>query len=343
MFKKISIFSLYKKVIKNYWNHNPFVIFRKPHENKVFFYSNYDSKGKRFFLIQDFDHNYTIKIVPKKIYYADIRKSFVKDTSEDKSSFLTYSSEYKNLIQKAIEEIRKGHFQKVVLSRSIKISFHTFYFKKTFQKLIFSYPNALISLWYDIHHGFWIGCSPELLMKFHENKFKTVALAGTVWDQQKWTKKEIEEHKIVIKYIIHLLKSYKGSIFLEKTKTVEMGHLKHLETPIFFSFLEKPDYYEILDRLHPTPSICGFPKKESLDFIQKYEGYKRNFYTGSIGIGSRKNMELYLHLRCARIKEDKKEITLYAGSGITVDSNIDQEYIETENKVKNILSQLVFK
>ncbi|WP_185859158.1 chorismate-binding protein [Blattabacterium cuenoti] len=345
MFKKISIFSFYKKVIKNYWNQNQFVIFRKPYGNKVFFYSHYGSKGDVFFLIQDFDHNYTIKIVPKKVYYVDIRKSFLKETSEaeENSFLLTYSSEYKNLIQKAVEKIRKGHFKKVVLSRSIKISFHSFYLKKTFQKLIFSYPNALISLWYDIHHGFWIGCSPELLIKSHKNKFQTVALAGTVWNQKKWTKKEIEEHKIVIKYIIHLLKSYKGSIFLKKTKTVKMGHLKHLKTPIYFSFLEEPDYSKVLDQLHPTPSICGFPKKESLDFIQKYEGYKRNFYTGYIGTVNRKDMELYLHLRCARIKENKKEITLYAGSGITMDSNIDQEYIETEKKVKNILSKLVFK
>ncbi|ACY40214.1 isochorismate synthase [Blattabacterium sp. (Blattella germanica) str. Bge] len=346
MYQKISIFSLYKKIIKNYWNHNRFVIFRKPNENQVFFYSHSDSDSKeeKFFIIQDFDHNYTIKIVPKKIYCSDIQKSFVRKSYEKNSFLLTDSLEYKNLIKKAIEKIRKGYFKKVVLSRSIKISFHSFYWKKTFQKLIVSYPNALVSLWYDIRHGFWIGCTPELLMQIHKRKFKTVALAGTIWNKYKWTKKEKEEHQIVIKYIIHLLKkNYNGSIVLEETKTVKMGHLKHLETPIFFYFSEEPDYYEILNKLHPTPSICGAPKKESLDFIQKHEGYTRNFYTGYIGIVNRKSMEFYIHLRCARIKEDKKEITLYAGSGITIDSDIDREYLETKNKVQNIFSQLFFK
>ncbi|WP_185862000.1 chorismate-binding protein [Blattabacterium cuenoti] len=347
MIKKISIFSLYKKIIKNYWDHNNFVLFRRPNEKKVFFYSHYDSQGEKFFLIQDFDKNYTIKIKPKKIYFVEIKESLLDNNNNftffKNSSFLIFSYKYKNIIEKAIKNIKKGFFKKVVLSRSIKISFQNFSLKETFKKLIFSYPNAFISLWYDVDHGFWIGSSPELLMKCNKKEFKTSVLAGTIWGNYKWTKKEIKEHQIVIKYIIHLLKSYKGSIIIEKTKIEKIGHLKHLKTPISFSFLKEPDFYEILNRMHPTPSICGFPKKESLKFIQKHEEYKRNFYTGYIGIVDKKNMELYLNLRCARIKENKKEITLYAGSGITMNSNVNHEYIETENKIKNILSKLVFK
>ncbi|WP_185857817.1 chorismate-binding protein [Blattabacterium cuenoti] len=350
---KISVFSLYKKIIKNYFNHNNFVIFRKPYDKKIFFYSHYDSiyRNGKFFLIKNFNYDYTIKIYPKKVYCVDIHKYFHKKENifssfwEQNSSFLTltYSCEYKNLIKKAVQNIKKGFFKKVVLSRFIKIPFRHFYFKNTFIKLIYTYPNALISLWYDFHHGFWIGCTPELLMKCYNKQLKIPALAGTIWGSNKWTKKEIEEHKIVVRYIIHLLKSYKGYIYIKKTKIIKVGHLKHLETPIFFSFYNNPNYYEILNRLYPTPSICGFPKIKSLDFIHKYEGYKRNFYTGYIGIVHKNNMELYLNLRCVRIKEDQKEMTLYAGSGITMDSNIHQEYMETENKMKNILSQLIFK
>lgn len=345
---KISIFSLYKKIIRNYYNHNNFVIFKKPYDQKVFFYSHYDFLGEKFFLIKNFNHDHTIKIYPKKIYFVDIQ-GFYKNKKENifswenNSSFLRYSCKYENLIKKAIENIKKGFFKKVVLSRSIKIPFQNFYLKKTFIKLISAYPNALISLWYDFRFGFWMGCSPELLMESRNKKLKISALAGTTWGTNKWTKKEIEEHKIVIRYILDLLKSYKGSIHMENTQIIKIGHLKHLETPIHFSFHKEPDYYEILNRLHPTPSICGFPKKKSLDFIHKNEGYKRNFYTGYIGIVNQNNMELYLNLRCVRIKKNKKEMTLYAGSGITMDSNIHQEYMETENKIKNILSQLIFK
>ncbi|WP_185861131.1 chorismate-binding protein [Blattabacterium cuenoti] len=350
MSKEINIFSLYKKIIKSYYNKNSFVLFRKPNEKKIFFYLHYNSikdETKKFFLIKNFNNNHTIKIQPKKIYSTNIQKykgKIFPSFWEKNSSLLTYSYRYKKLIKKAIENIKKGFFKKVVLSRSIKIPFQNFDFKNTFVKLIYTYPNALISLWYDFKHGFWIGCSPELLMKCHNKQLKISVLAGTLWKEtSKWTNKEIAEHKIVIKYILNMLKSYKGSIRIKNTKIKKIGHLKHLETSIYFFFDEIPDYNEILNRLHPTPSVCGYPKDQSLDFIHKNEEHKRNFYTGYFGIVDKTNMELYINLRCVRIKEDKKEMTLYAGSGITVDSNVHQECIETENKIKNILSQLIFK
>lgn len=346
----INVINLYKKIIENYWNNRSFVLFKKPYEKKIYFFSQEEKpkNGKNFFLIVSFNQNYTIKIYTKKIYSINIENSKKMD---DSISPLTdfcasfYSKKYKNLIKNAIENIKKNRdFEKVVLSRCIKIPFNNFYFKKTFQKLIYSYPNAFITLWYDFNHGVWIGASPELLVKCNGKNLKTVALAGTIWENHKWTKKEVEEHNIVIKYFVNFFKKFSGNLCVERTRILNMGNLHHLETPISFSFLESPNYFKILDDMSPTPSICGFPKNNSLDYIQKYEGFQRNFYAGYFGpvYDGGERIELYLNLRCAKIKMDKKEIFLYAGSGITKDSDADKEYIETENKFKNILSQFIF-
>lgn len=354
--KKISITKLYKKIIENYYDNNNFVIFKKPCEKKIYLYfnKNVDSKclNEKYFIIKSFDNNYELKIVPYIIYYADISKnlSLIKNSDsifhwENNSSYLTKSckEEYKNLVKKGIKKIKEGYLKKVVLSRSVKIPFHKIYLRKTFQKLIISYPNAFISLCYNIYHGFWIGCTPELLIKFKKKNLLISILAGTIWENNIWTKKEIKEHNIVVDYIQKILKSYKGILSIKKTRVKKMGHLKHLETLIFFSFFKSPNFNKILNKIYPTPSICGIPKDKSFDFIKENEGYKRNFYTGYIGIVDKNSMELYLNLRCARIKKEKKEITLYAGSGITIDSDVDKELTETENKIKNILSQLIFK
>ncbi|WP_238784438.1 chorismate-binding protein [Blattabacterium cuenoti] len=336
-------------------NKKSFVIFKKPYENRIFFYSqnqNENKKRENFFLIVSFNKKKVIKIHPDQIYSVNIEEDFYKSTfvknndpvffSSIKNNF--YSIKYKNLIKKAIRYIKNGFFKKVVVSRILKISFRNFSLKRTFQKLIFSYPNAFITLWYDLYHGIWIGASPELLIKSYNKELKTISLAGTVFEKKNfWTKKELEEHKIVTEYIINLLNTYSGNIFVEKTRIINMGHLFHLKTPINFSFFNQPDYYEFLKKMHPTPSICGYPKKKSLDFIKKNEEYKRNFYTGYMGtVDNKMNMELYLNLRCAKINMSKKEISLYAGSGITKQSNADSEYIETENKIKNILYKLIF-
>ncbi|AWU39202.1 isochorismate synthase [Blattabacterium punctulatus CPU2] len=357
-FIEISIINLYKKIIKKYYNNESFVLFKKPYENKIYFYSHGNNRKikikENFFLIGSFNHKNIVKIYTNEIYFIDIKKIISSNKLitipysflDINFSHLIYSYEYQNLLKKAIRFIKNNYFKKVVLSRLIKIPFQNFYLKKTFQKLIFSYPNSFISLWYDFSHGFWIGASPELLIKCNDKKLKTVALAGTISaleNKNKWTKKEIEEHKIVIKYITTFLKKYySGILSIGKTKIINLGTIKHLETPINFSFFKKPNFYEILENMYPTPSICGYPKKKSLDFIQKYEGYNRNFYTGYFGPVDKINMELYLNLRCAKIQMDKKEINLYAGSGITIHSNVDQEYLETENKIKNIFSKFIF-
>ncbi|WP_185881767.1 chorismate-binding protein [Blattabacterium cuenoti] len=349
---KINVINLYKKIIQNYWNNRSFVLFKKPYEKKIYFFSQ-DEKYKKennFFLIVSFNQNTVIRIYTKKIYSIDIECTkemcnFISPLRNLESSLLIYSKKYKNSIEKAIETIKKNKdFEKVVLSRYMKIPFHNFYLKKTFQKLIYSYPNAFITLWYDFNHGFWLGASPELLVKCYNKELKTVALAGTIWGNHKWTNKEVEEHNVVIKYLVNFFKKFSGNLCVEKTRILNMGHLHHLETPISFSFLEKPNYFEILYDMSPTPSICGYPKKNSLDYIQKYEGYERDFYTGYFGpvYDGGDKIELYLNLRCAKIKMDKKEIVLYAGSGITKDSDVNKEYAETESKFKNILSQFIF-
>ncbi|WP_185882802.1 chorismate-binding protein [Blattabacterium cuenoti] len=346
---KISVFSLYKKILENYFSKNRFVIFKRPYEQKIYFYSHNEDNNygeKKFFLIQDFYQNYTIKIKPKKIFFIEIKKkqyNFLSKNIIHQNVFLNESIKYKNLLDKAIQNIKKGFFKKVVVSRQIKISLKRFFLKESFQRLIYSYPNTFISIWYDLYHGFWIGSTPELLMKYNHKKLRIDALAGTMWNPYSvWTKKEIIEHQIVVKYIVHLLKKYYyGTFFLEKMKIIKLGFIKHLKTTIHFSFIkEHYNFYEILNRLYPTPSICGYPKIKSLDFIKKNEGYQRDFYTGIIGFVHKSNVELYLNLRCAKIQN--KQIILYAGSGITIHSHSYDEYLETEKKITSILSKLIF-
>ena len=43
----------------------------------------------------------------------------------------------------------------------------------------------------------------------------------------------------------------------------------------------------LLENLHPTPAVCGFPKENALELIRKYETYDRGYYAGPFGyIGS---------------------------------------------------------
>jgi isochorismate synthase len=93
----------------------------------------------------------------------------------------------------------------------------------------------------------------------------------------------------------------------------------------------------VVQKLHPTPAVCGVPKRKALRFIKENEGYDRMFYTGFLGELNKDftqdnpdTTDLYVNLRCMKIKNQTAE--LYMGCGITQNSIPEKEYAETVNK-----------
>ena len=88
----------------------------------------------------------------------------------------------------------------------------------------------------------------------------------------------------------------------------------------------------VLDKLHPTPAICGVPMEEAREFIVANEGYDRSYYSGIVGLLDADNgTELYVNLRCMQIGSEYAR--LYAGGGILSSSEVDEEWEETERKL----------
>lgn len=342
---KIPLKRLYEKTCTAHQKGQRFVLFRKPHGKKLQLYiDNSKATNKRkYFLISSLDHEEQIRICPDKTFYAKINKP----TLSENKCFSTHcekpEAEYLEMLEKALLELKSARMQKVVLSRVKKIDFEKIFLKKSFQNLIMTYPGAFVYLWNDTKHGLWIGATPELLLKSKSNYFQTVALAATLrvaQDQIQWSMKEVEEHHMVVNYIQKTLQNHQANIFIGNTKSSISGQIKHLKTPVDFSFKKQPDINRLIQDLHPTPAVCGLPKNTALEFIKKNEHYPRNFYTGYLGVFSKETIALYVNLRCARIY--KKEIEFYAGGGITAQSDPCKEWTETQLKMENILSQLVF-
>ncbi|MEM0940933.1 MAG: chorismate-binding protein [Bacteroidota bacterium] len=258
---------------------------------------------------------------------------------------------FKELVQQAIEEIKLGQFQKVVLSRyedlNIPEGFSSWNF---FQLVCNEYPNAFCSLSFIPEKGLWVGATPELLISNNEYAFQTVALAGTkkLKENQSlseitWTQKEIEEQAFVSRYIINCFKKLRLREFYEHgPKAIKAGHLAHLKTmfrvnyqEILFEELED----QMVELLHPTSAVCGMPIETTKPWILSHEGYDREFYAGFLGpVNFERSTDLFVNLRCAKISNDC--IRFYAGAGITEDSNPKKEFEETVLKM-NVLKNLM--
>ncbi|GAA4427933.1 isochorismate synthase [Pontibacter saemangeumensis] len=251
-------------------------------------------------------------------------------------------------VVKAIEAIRAGEMEKVVLSRDIGEQLPAgFSPVAALEAMEQEYPRAFVSLVSIPGVGTWMGASPEILVSVNEEKvFHTVALAGTQPAAAGesvataiWRQKEIEEQAMVERYVLKSFKALRMRDYTEVgPRTIIAGNLMHLRTD-FRVDLKEVDFptlaSDMLQLLHPTSAVCGLPKDPALQFILENEGFDRSYYSGFLGpVNSTSGTHLYVNLRCMELLEEKA--ILFAGAGITAESNPQKEWLETQHKMQTM-------
>ncbi len=94
---------------------------------------------------------------------------------------------------------------------------------------------------------------------------------------------------------------------------------------------------QILQQLLPMGSITGAPKLKAIELLNKVESEPRGVYCGTIGyILPNGNAEFNVAIRTAVLKG--KQLTYGVGSGITLLSNWQKEWAETQAKAKALLA-----
>ncbi|WP_439489056.1 chorismate-binding protein [Algoriphagus sp.] len=280
----------------------------------------------------------------------DIRDELVSRTMTAHTQSSKISEEkdhFTQLVDKAIQAIQENQLEKVVPARTKTIPIPTdFDLSCTLLSMMEAYPNAFINFFHLPNVGTWIGASPETLIETKGDIFTTMSLAGTQkatgdnpLKSVAWTQKEIEEQALVSRYIVSCFKKIRLREYEEHgPKTVVAGNLLHLRSDFRINMQETgfPELGSVmLSLLHPTSAVCGMPRKEAHDFLQEYEGFDRSFFSGFIGpVNLHGSTSIYVNLRTASLHNDKA--TLYAGAGVTEDSDPEKEWEETELKCQII-------
>lgn len=211
-----------------------------------------------------------------------------------------------------------------------------------FDELCRVYPAAFVYLFHFQPYGTWMGATPETLLSCRNRKCSTMSLAGTrkTGKQGGWGRKELIEHQIVSEFIISRLTGIGiGEISTDGPFTVTAARVEHLCTLFRFELPGLVKLATILEALHPTPAVCGFPVKEAFELIQKYETHPREYYTGYLGpVDDYGNIEAFVNLRCMKITGS--QTLLYVGGGITAGSVPEAEWEETELKSLTLLNPI---
>lgn len=270
--------------------------------------------------------------------------------SLDNNRSTTYE-EYSREVEEIIKAIKEGKGDKVVASRLI-VKDIDFDIAEKFYDLCERNPEAFVFCFSTPATGCWIGASPELLLEGREERLYSMALAGTrkVKTLSAWDEKNIEEQRIVTEYIERIFKENGYSPKIGDTFTKSSGTIEHLCTEIEVNLrdrrkngpkteggVENFSHFElekILHELSPTPALCGYPKDFALDQISRYEKFDRGCYGGYCGpYRSPEDFSFRVVIRCSQV--DERLCRVYAGGGITAQSDVASEWAETELKAGN--------
>ena len=254
-------------------------------------------------------------------------------------------------------QLCQGAFSKIVLARCADEPMdQTIGAEDLFLRACCLYPRMFIALVTTPQSGCWLTATPEILLDGDRNGWRTVALAGTMQlegdqlqgegESVRWSTKNIEEQRIVATYIAECLERFTADFREEGPRTVRAANLVHLRSDFTFTLPSDDCLGDLLMALHPTPAVCGLPKRDAFDFIVRNEHTPRRYYSGFMGpfnmsITRRPSpaTHLYVSLRCMNI--DRDVCHLFAGGGLLKDSVEEQEWLETEAKMETMRQLLV--
>ena len=260
-----------------------------------------------------------------------------------------YKDEWRDLVKDTIDILDEN--KKIVLARKRLIMFDKninipYILNRAMQGEHNSYLFVLES-----KDSVFFSQTPEQLMEVKDDVLSTKAVAGTIKrthrddidkaniDAFLNDQKNLNEHHFVVKSILNDIKPYVEQIkFNKKPQILTNDHLYHLYTKIEGHLIQN-SYIGLLDNLHPTPALGGYPKEEAISYIENNEFGTRGLYGAPVGyIDMYDNCEFIVAIRSMLIK--KNQATLFAGCGIVQNSDADSEVEETAVKFNPMMKAL---
>jgi salicylate biosynthesis isochorismate synthase/menaquinone-specific isochorismate synthase len=256
---------------------------------------------------------------------------------------------YEAAVASAVERIRAGAFEKIVLAREVIVQAPT--------------PHDAAAVFGVLRAGFescyvfcagrgdaaFVAASPELLIRRDGHRVQTVALAGStrrsadpavddhLGEQLLRSDKDREEQAIVVRRIARALRPHAVWVAApEEPALIKVANIQHLATPIRAQLAQPLSAIELAGLLHPTPAVGAEPHAKAAPLIPALEGLDRGWYAGAVGwTDANDDGEFCVALRCALLHDT--EARLYAGVGVVRDSDPAAELNETEIKLGALL------
>ncbi len=262
---------------------------------------------------------------------------------------------FRALVRRALDAIRDGRFEKVVLARCCTLSrSEGFDADRVFDALRAANPSC-----FRVAVGFGgatlLAATPERPLRVDGREIRTSALAGSaprgrspeedarLAAQLRESKKEQEEHALVVRALRGALEACCERLSVpESPEVLRLDAISHLHTPIAGRLrADAPrSILELAALVHPSPAVAGAPRAAALAWLRANERASRGWYAGAIGwFAPGGDGELAVALRTLLLRGD--DALLHAGAGIVAGSSPEGELEETRLKLRGGLAALL--
>ncbi|RKT55498.1 isochorismate synthase [Saccharothrix australiensis] len=269
---------------------------------------------------------------------------------------------YVDGVRRALELIKTGELDKVVLARSLElVADAPVPVPSLLARLVLLDPAAHafavdVSAPGDPAPRTLVGASPELLVSRRGPAVVANPLAGSlprVADEEENRRrvaallasaKDRAEHAHVAGQVAEVLGRF--CVDLEASpEPVVVGTptMWHLSTRVTGRLADPADpavsALALAEALHPTPAVCGVPAERATSAIAELEPVDRGYYAGLVGwTDLAGDGEWVVTIRSAEVCD--RTVRLFAGAGVVAGSDPAAELAETSAKFRTLLRAL---
>ncbi len=249
-------------------------------------------------------------------------------------------------------EVRAGKYEKAVLASTQQlVSDAPIAIGRALARLRSGYPDCHVFTMTEGDKTF-LGASPELLVSLLDGQVRALGLAGSarrgdtpeedvrIGDALLASGKDRIEHEAVVRAIRERLGPLTEDLVAPNQPELRrLRNIQHLSTEISARVRPGTSILDLVQRLHPTPAVCGWPADRARAVIAEHEAFDRGWYAGPIGwMDAAGDGEFAVALRSAVVSGNRA--WLFAGNGIMGDSVPASELAEVQWKFRPLSEAL---
>ena len=255
-------------------------------------------------------------------------------------------------VERALEAFERTSLEKVVLARRVAFTFAEPLDPVLLLSHLEEATPGCFHFCFQPEDGIaFVGASPERLFWRQGRHVASEAVAGTrprsasaaadarLLEELLESDKEQREHGYVRRSIREALAALSQTLHEDaQPSEMKLARGRHLYSGFQGLLREGVETLDVLQVLHPTPAVGGFPKEAARRTIERLEGFDRGWYAGPAGWIGPREAEFAVAIRSGLVQPDR--LTLFSGAGIVRGSEPAAEWWEIEHKISDFIGVL---